>query len=131
MRDSPGSQWFHYSLWEDWHAGLYQPRTPQLSIAESVARLLRDRPAFGDAMTEVGKAWPVATIHNLSNETRNHRPWLGRSSACFRYAAAITDTNLAWSMLTLREQAQANDEADAYCTAWRSLNLRGQLRFAI
>lgn len=131
MRDSPSAQWFHYSLWEDWHAGLYRPTIGRMDTAEKVMCLLRDRPAFGTAMNEVGESWPIASTHNLSNETRNHRPWLGRSAACFRHGASIPDTNLAWSMLTVREQSEANNEADAFCTAWRSVNLRGQLRFAI
>lgn len=128
MRDSPGAQWFHYSLWEDWHAGLYRPTAARVDIADKVTMLLSDRGAFGFTMTEVGESWPIAVTHNLSNEARNHRPWLGRSAACFRYAASIADTNLAWSMLTVHQQVEANREADAYCTAWRSVNLRGQLR---
>jgi hypothetical protein len=130
MRDGPSSQWFHYSLWEDWHAGLYRNSIADQVVAEKVAALLIDSD-FAAAMGDVGDHWPIATAHNLSNEYRNHRPWLGRSAGCFRYSAAISDVNLAWSMLSGGEQNAANDQADDYCAGWRSLNLRGQLRFAI
>lgn len=128
MRDSPGAQWFHYSLWEDWHAGLYRNAQPQLEVAERVVGLLCSRSKFRKAMTDVAESWPVASAHNLSNETRNHRPWLGRSAACLSHSATIADTNLAWSMLTPKEQMEANSEADVFCNGWRARHLRGQLR---
>lgn len=131
MRDAPGSQWFHYSLWEDWHAGLYRHASPNVDTAGRVACLLRDGETFAAVMESVGDAWPIATAHNLSNEYRNHRPWLGRSAACFRLNASIPDTNWGWATLTISEQNEANRQADDFCARWRSDHMLGQLRLAV
>lgn len=131
MRDSARAVWFHYSLWEDWHAGLYSNRYGGSLVVDRVVALLSDPGAFWLAMATVAEAWPVATIHNLSNESRNHRPWLGRAAGCHQHQASLIDTNAAWALLSASVQDRANREADRFCFEWRSGNLAGQLVLAI
>lgn len=126
MRESPGQQFYHYTLWEDWHAGMYKTRTDP-NYTQLAAQLLRDPSQFLTTLDKMTAAWPIATAHNLTNLHANHRPWLGRAATCYQHGATIPETNLAWATLHPTTQAAANQTADLTATRWRTINTKGQL----
>ena len=130
MREAPGQQFHHYSKWEDWHAGMYRPRSSSPGVAAAVA-LLGAPPLFYVNAERVIQEWPTATAQNLSNLYANHQPWLGRAACCLYAGATIRDTSAAWSRLTPRTQRVANAVADYVCDSWRRSHMGGQLRWTL
>jgi len=111
-----------YHTWDKWEcfpAGFYGDAPPRGMTKEEAeatyATLLRDVPAFRDALQRVIHEWPRSCEHYLSNERMNRIAWLGQSALCLarQIPAAFRG---GFNLLTSQEQAQAN------CLALEALN---------
>lgn len=103
--------------WEDWLAGMYRNTTEPAAIDRSVA-LLADQKRLAVAMREVTEKWPISTEHNLTNEDRNRRSWLGQAACCLAEKSSEIDTRIAWGRLTDEQRAAANAIADKVIADW-------------
>lgn len=106
--------WDH---WEDYRAGLYGTDL-NLTLLERSRALLRDPDAFLEAATEMVRAWPNATHHNLSNMWSGRKAWLGQATCCYVHGATSRTTRMAWGDLTNEEQRRANGVAELVREAW-------------
>lgn len=128
MRDSPGQQFHHFTLWEDWHNGLYATGRRVSTVGDCIT-LLKSPGLFADVLSDVAEQWPVATSQNLSNQLRNHQSWCGRAACNLEYGATLQEVNEAWNWLLPDEQAAANAVADDFTNRWRSRHMAGQTVF--
>lgn len=104
---------FHFSLWEDWKAGLYNSCTDvdDEKINQAII-LLKDSNYFMSIMLKLMKEWPFAFKQQMSNYAQNRQAWLGQAACCFEYGCSSYITILAWRKLTMDEQKKANKTAD-------------------
>jgi len=114
---------FHtWDHWECYPAGFYDNKPRDRSLSEddcrdAYARLLRDIPAFEQAMAGILRDWPNSTEHYLSNERMNRIAWLGQASLC--YALGIpSQFRGGFNSLTPAEQEAANEAALKYLNIW-------------
>jgi hypothetical protein len=112
---------FHpYTLWEDYGCGMYGQRAVTEEALDEVARVMCDAPAFRAAMERVVREWPFATEHNLSDRSRNRRPWLGRAAVCIATGYPEGVARAMWNEMTPRQQQDANREADEVIAEWEA-----------
>ena len=130
MREATGQQWFHYSEWEDWRAGMYRNTLSPLRVDEA-RRILATPGMFYTLAASMMSVWPVATAHNLTNGYANHQPWIGRAACAYATAATIRDTTMAWCLLPPSAQAVANQVADYIADQWRTSNMKGQTAWTL
>ncbi len=130
MREAPGQEFYPYTEWEDWHAGMYQRQSSPDRI-DGASTLLASPSLFYAYATRVTTEWPIATAHNLSNGYANHQPWIGRAACCLATAATIRDTTSAWVALPSSTQLVANHVADYICHTWRQYHRKGQQQWAL
>ncbi len=130
MREAPGQEFYPYTEWEDWHAGMYR-RQSSLARIEKAAALFTSPPLFYAYASRVTTEWPVATAHNLSNGYANHQPWIGRAACCLAAGATIRDTTSAWIVLSRSARTAANHVADHICQTWRQHHMKGQQRWTL
>jgi hypothetical protein len=112
-------QFYHYTLWEDWRAGLYRmPRASEQGDAVYAASLLAMADDLRRAMYGVIDVWEVSSAVNLSHVARNRQAWLGQAACCYAVGVPELTTKFGWHLLTESLQAEANAVADEVIAAW-------------
>lgn len=121
---------YHYQLWEDWHAGLYATRWVGDVAAETAccARLLGSPPAFHDAASRMVSDWKIAAQVNLTNRSQNRQAWIGQATCCHEYGVPEWLTCQGWRLLNDSEQITANKVADQVTEQWENEYAEALLR---
>lgn len=109
----------HYSLWEDFHAGMYdESKDGRAERVKEAARILGTPDICRLAMEKVINEWEKATEFNLSNAEINRKAWLGQA-ACSCYAGIHEDeTREAWGIMTEEQRIEANRIAATIIKKW-------------
>ena len=109
----------HYSLWEDYHAGMYnESKDNREERVKEAAKILGTPEICRAAMEKVISEWEKATEYNLSNAEINRKAWLGQA-ACSCYAGIHEDeTREAWGIMTEAQRIEANRIAAAIIKKW-------------
>ena len=109
----------HYSLWEDYHAGMYdESKDGRAERVKEAARILGTPDICRVAMEKVINEWEKATEYNLSNAEINRKAWLGQA-ACSCYAGIHEDeTREAWGIMTEAQRIEANRIAATIIKRW-------------
>lgn len=109
----------HYSLWEDFHAGMYdESKDGRKERVKKAAFILGTPEICREAMEKVVSEWQIATEYNLSNAEINRKAWLGQA-ACSCYAGIHEDeTREAWGIMTEPQRIEANRIAASIIKAW-------------
>lgn len=117
-------RFFPYTQWEDWKSGMYRnaEKSEEDRLACEAVAILGERSAAEKSMARVIREWPVSSAVNLSDRTKNRRPWLGQSACCI--VAGVPDyiTKRAWWELTESQRCEANAAADSAIKAWEIEN---------
>jgi len=110
--------WHPYTLWEDFHAGMYD--TPEDEAKEVLVshELLTDPERLRAAMLDAIEAWPFSAEHNLTNMAANRRAWTGQAACMYAHAARRDSTCIAWGLLTDDQRRTANTQADLAIAVW-------------
>lgn len=90
--------------------------------SEAAAALMRDIPAFENAMMLAFEQWPNSCLHNLSAEDTNRLAWLGHAGCFLAKGSPEENTRCGWHMLTPAEQDAANAAAQRVLDAWIDAN---------
>lgn len=109
----------HYSLWEDYHAGMYdESKDGRKERVQEAAKILGTPDICRKAMEKVINEWVKATEYNLSNLEINRKAWLGQA-ACSCYAGIHEDeTREAWGIMTEAQRIEANRIAATIIKKW-------------
>lgn len=109
----------HYSLWEDFHAGMYdESKEGRAERVKRASEILGTPKICRIAMGKVIEEWPIATEYNLSNAGINRKAWLGQA-ACSCYAGIHEDeTREAWGIMTQSQRVEANRIAAEIIKQW-------------
>lgn len=109
----------HYSLWEDFHAGMYdESKDGRSKRVKEAARILGTPTLCREAMEKVVSEWKIAAEYNLSNAGINRKAWLGQA-ACSCYAGIHEDeTREAWGIMTPEQRTEANRIAAEIIRNW-------------
>jgi hypothetical protein len=124
-KNPPGGAERVLHTWDEWEcypAGFYddKPADPSLSddaCTELYADLLRDIPAFKQAMGSVLEEWPQSCEHYLSNERMNRIAWLGQAALCYTYKIPRRYRG-GYMLLSEDEKLAANLAALEYLNKW-------------
>ena len=111
----------HYSLWEDYHAGMYdESKDGRAERVLEAVHILGTPDICKQAMEKVIAEWTIATEYNLSNAEINRKAWLGQA-ACSCYAGIHEDeTREAWGIMTEAQRIEANRIAARIIKIWVS-----------
>lgn len=109
----------HYSLWEDYHAGMYdESKDGRAERVQKAAEILGTPDICRKAMEKVVAEWSYATEYNFSNAEINRKAWLGQA-ACSCYAGIHEDeTREAWGIMTEAQRIEANRIAAEIIKRW-------------
>ena len=109
----------HYSLWEDFHAGMYdENKAGRNERVHKAAYILGTPEICRAAMEKVISEWKISTEYNLSNAEINRKAWLGQA-ACSCYAGVHEDeTREAWGLMTEPQRIEANRIAAVIIKKW-------------
>lgn len=109
----------HFSLWEDYHAGMYdESKDGRTERVKKAAEILGSPSVCREAMEKVVSEWKFATEYNLSNAEINRKAWLGQA-ACSCYAGIHEDeTREAWGIMTDDQRKEANRIAAEIIKRW-------------
>lgn len=109
----------HYSLWEDYHAGMYDEiKDGRTERVKRAAEILGTPDICRKAMEKVVHEWSYATEYNFSNAEINRKAWLGQA-ACSCYAGIHEDeTREAWGIMTETQRIEANRIAAKIIKKW-------------
>lgn len=121
-----------YTEWEDWRNGMYRDvsKADHERLVGLAAMLLSDTDALLDAMNATVNEWRVSAAVNLTDPTKNHRPWLGQAACCYVHQCTEVAVREAWNTLDSRVQAEANNQADiAFDLFKQSVDTNKQLKF--
>ncbi len=116
---------FHpYEIWEDYLAGMWRDITKeeQRAMLPKAIEFTGDAALYGSFMQRVIREWPITCEHNLSDAGQNRKAFIGHAAACLAIGAPEYVTREAWGHLTLRQQDEANAEADRAIRDWRRIH---------
>lgn len=112
-------KYYHYSLWEDFKAGMYnedkEGREERVKLA---MKCLRDPDICRHYMRQVIIMWKYASEQNLTNQSINHQAFLGQCACCLYRGCHEDETREAWGRLTNEERYRANRIADEVYEEW-------------
>lgn len=109
----------HYTLWEDYHAGMYdESKEGREERVKNAAYILGTPDICEKAMNMVVATWKISTEYNLSNSEINRKAWLGQA-ACSCFAGIHEDeTREAWGIMTEQQRVKANEIASNIIKKW-------------
>lgn len=111
--------YYHYTLWEDFQAHMYdedkEGREERVCLA---VELLTDCKKLYKYMKEVSQKWKYASEQNFTNKSINHQAFLGQSACCLYAGIHEDETREAWGRLTNEQRYKANKVADRVFTEW-------------
>lgn len=121
---------FHtYDKWECHKAGFYATSfegKSKTECNEMYREFLSDLSRFEAALEAVTTQWKYSCEHYLTNVAMNRIAWLGQASMC--YATGVpSEFRGGFSLLTKKQQEQANDLALKYLNKWMAANGRTPL----
>lgn len=112
---------YHYSLWEDYHAGMYdESKNGRQERVQKAVHILGNADICREAMEKVIAEWEIATKYNLSNAEINRKAWLGQAACCCFGGVHEDETREAWGYLTHEQRQTANAIADRIIKKWVS-----------
>lgn len=116
-------RWHNYELWEDFQNGMYDTTTRYSEeevekMAQKSIHLLSNPDKFYHTAKEMIESWSIAAEVNLTNAGRNHESWVGQASCCYSDKIPERITKLAWRMLKMSEQLEANMVAQRVIDEW-------------
>lgn len=118
-------KWHHFSIWEDYKAGMWKPCPNTDRDLEALAFMRADHTdQWGKAMMGVALDWRYACEHNLSHEDHNRQAWLGQAAVCYALGIPESVTRRMWWQLTEDERNQANAHADYVIDVWEVTQCR-------
>ena len=103
----------HYTLWEDYHNGLYRTTwdNEDLLIAKAI-ELLSNPDLFYSVALEMIDQWPISAEVNLTNKESNRKSWIGQASCCYYANTPEILTCMAWGKLTQNQRDISNAVAN-------------------
>lgn len=109
----------HYTLWEDFQAGMYdEVKEGREERIQKAIELLTNEELCYHFMKRVTTEWKYACEQVFTNRF-NHRAFLGQC-ACNLYAGVKEDeTRKAWWFLTEQQRYKANEIANRVYEEWR------------
>ena len=121
---SDKKKFYPYWRWEDFKAGMYKPYVGSIpeDHIQSCLSLLGVYNDCRAAMMRVVSEWPIATSHQLSDSSKNRRPWLGRASCCITSSVREDAVKQAWWILSEEKRCAANRAADEVIAIWEQNN---------
>lgn len=112
-----------YHEWEGFKNGMYNECKEGRSDRVSDARYLLTRPnLLYKNMVAVTREWVNETEHVLTDQSINHRAWLGQAACNYWGGIKEDETREAWGFLTDRQRKEANAAADKAAGKWRAEN---------
>lgn len=118
---------FHtYEKWECHKAGFYASRKQgwtQEQCENEYKKILSSDDLFSRYLELVILEWKNSCEHYLTNKAMNRIAWLGQAAVC--YASGVPSKYCSgWSLLTEKEQENANQIALTYLNLWMERNNR-------
>lgn len=111
----------HYSLWEDYHAGMYdESKDGRSERVKEAAKILGTPDICRAAMEKVIAEWKISTEYNLSNLEINRKAWLGQAACCCYAGIHEDETREAWGIMTEAQRIEANRIAAGIIKKWQS-----------
>lgn len=117
----------HYTLWEDFQSGMYNPRgkSDGEDRTQKAVECLSDEAICRKYMRKVVSEWVIAAEQVLTNLEQNRKAWLGWC-ACFMYGGCRDEeTRAAWGLMTEQNRIRANQIADEVIKEWEREYLKG------
>lgn len=121
---------FHtYDKWECHKAGFYGTKKEWNTASEceqEYKNILSNQELFGSILEKVIVEWKNSCEHYLTNRAMNRIAWLWQAAVC--YHSGIPSKFCGWwSLLTEKEQEEANETALKYLNVWLEQNWRNQI----
>lgn len=111
----------HYSLWEDYHAGMYdESKDGRAERVQNAAEILGTPDVCRKAMEKVVAEWKISTEYNLSNIEINRKAWLGQAACCCWAGIHEDETREAWGIMTDAQRIEANRIAACIIKKWQA-----------
>lgn len=110
----------HFSLWEDYRAGMYdENKYGRSERVQKAAEILGSPALCRKAMEKVISDWVIATEYNLSNLEINRKAWLGQAACCCYAGVHEDETREAWGIMTEAQRIEANKIAAEIIKDWQ------------
>lgn len=112
---------FHpWDKWEDYRHNFYGGvcEYEKDGTLGSYAGLLRDLPAFEEALRVIILEWKYSCEHNLSNESMNRIAYLGQAAHALVFKVPHNVSMSGYNLLTPEEQQAADALAQKYLNLW-------------
>lgn len=113
----------NYKLWEDANNGMYDITTVLTEeeterLTQIAVGLLSNPDLFYATAKEMISKWVISAEQNLTKSNRNHEAWIGQASCCYAHKIPERITKMAWKLLKVSEQCQANIIAQKVIDEW-------------
>jgi ParB-like chromosome segregation protein Spo0J len=116
---------FHtFDKWEAVDYGFYDQQHKKLTNTQceyKYKQLLTDLTEFDNVLSKVLNEWKYSCEHNLTNKSLNRIAWLGQAAVAYKYNVPSKYSS-GWSMLTEKEQEDANKVAYNHLDNWLKQN---------
>lgn len=102
-----------YYLWEDYVNGMWKKaiKEQEQELITKSYEFMKNHKLFGKAMNNVINNWKYTCEHNLTDNSINHKAFLGQCAVCYELGSPEYITRICWSMLSDNEKDLANKEA--------------------
>lgn len=122
MKNDLFAKWFPYWEWECFKNGMWESRRNEHQYINASYTLLNNSEQCEIAMLDVINLWPISSMHHLSKNWVNRRPWIGQAACCLYRGSSEEETRIAWNLHLSRDaQDLANKIADNVIAKWERL----------
>lgn len=116
----------NYTLWEDYLNGMWNKvnKVDEQILLQKAILFTSDHIQYGNAMMDVVKLWKFTMEHNLTDNSINHKAFVGHCAVSYKLNIPEYITRMAWGNLTERQQYLANKQAEKAIKYWKSNHLK-------
>lgn len=109
----------HFMEWEENKHNMWGVVENRKLWLKKAIKFTGDHRLYGRFMMRVVHEWPISCENALTDQSLNHKAWVGHAACALALECPEDITREAWGLLTDEQRLLANNEAEKAILCWK------------
>jgi len=113
-----------YDQLEEVKFGMWDDTVNKKEQINKCVKFMMDVPLFGEYMMKVVKDWQFSCANSLTDESLNHKAWIGQAACAYSIGVPNDIVRISWGLMNSEKQKLSNSFAERAIKYWKQNNQR-------